>query len=149
MIILLDLNYTLISNSPSRGRTPPRMERRLKSEQYRHWLVELVRPHHVILTTARPERWKEATLARIHDLTGWQPHEAHFAPPGWRNPPAIKEYVLFQHIFPIHGRHSQYLAVESNPRTRKMYADLAIPCLWVKQGWKSLQDERGLVSRIV
>lgn len=29
MIILLDLNYTLVANSPKRGTTPPWMEKRL------------------------------------------------------------------------------------------------------------------------
>jgi hypothetical protein len=55
MIILLDLNYTLVSNNPARGTTPERMEKRLANEQYRQWLVELVRPHTVVLITARPE----------------------------------------------------------------------------------------------
>ena len=53
MIILLDLNYTLVSNNPARGTTPERMEKRLANEQYRQWLVELVRPHTVVLITAR------------------------------------------------------------------------------------------------
>jgi hypothetical protein len=32
-IILLDLNYTLIANSPARGTTPPHTEMRLANEQ--------------------------------------------------------------------------------------------------------------------
>ena len=34
MIILLDLNYTLVANSPKHGTTPERMEKRLANEQY-------------------------------------------------------------------------------------------------------------------
>ena len=41
-IILLDLNYTLVANSPVHGTAPKRMEKRLADEQYRQWLVELV-----------------------------------------------------------------------------------------------------------
>ena len=32
MIILLDLNYTLVANSPRHGTTPERMEKRLTCE---------------------------------------------------------------------------------------------------------------------
>ena len=95
-VILLDLNYTLVANSPAHGTTPPRMEKRLANEQYRQWLVELVRPHFVILITARPMKWKVATLARIAELCGWQPHEAHFAPTGWISPPAILEGIALK-----------------------------------------------------
>ena len=73
MIILLDLNYTLLANSPKHGTTPERMEKRLADEQYRQWLVELVRPHTVVLITARPEAWQLRTLDRIREQTGWRP----------------------------------------------------------------------------
>lgn len=33
-IILLDLNYTLVANIPTRGATPERMGKRLAGEQY-------------------------------------------------------------------------------------------------------------------
>ncbi len=82
MIILLDLNYTLVANNPARGTTPERMEKRLANEQYRQWLVELVRPHTVVLITARPETWTIKTLDRIEEQTGWRPQDACFAPKG-------------------------------------------------------------------
>lgn len=105
--------------------------KRLANEQYRQWLVELVRPHIVILITARPMKWKVPTLARIAELSGWQPQEACFAPTGWLSPPAIKKHLLTNVIFPGHGRNVGYLAIESNPRTRIMYAHFGIPCMRV------------------
>jgi hypothetical protein len=148
MIILLDLNYTLVANSPKHGTTPPRMELRLKDERYRQWLVELVRPHTVVLITARPVTWMIKTLERIEQETGWRPQDASFAPKGWWNPPAIKEHLLQRNVFPQWGRDSKYLAIESNPRTRAMYAKLGISSLWVNKPGASLSDERCLVHEL-
>ena len=148
MIILLDLNYTLVANSPRHGATPERMEKRLAGEQYRQWLVELVRPHTVVLITARPEAWQLRTLDRIGEQTGWRPQDACFAPRGWFNPPAIKERLLLKSVFPIHGRDAGYLAIESNPRTREMYAKFNIPCFWVNGEGDCLQNEIRLVKRL-
>jgi len=148
MIILLDLNYTLVANSPKHGTTPPRMELRLRDERYRQWLVELVRPHTVILISARPETWMIKTLDRIEQETGWTPDDACFAPRGWWNPPAIKERLLETAVFPVHGRDAKYLAIESNPRTREMYAKFNVPCLWVTSEGDCLQNETRLVKRL-
>jgi len=148
MIVLLDLNYTLVANSPQHGTTPERMEKRLAGERYRQWLVELVRPHTVILISARPDRWLDATLERIEQKTGWRPGTACFAPPGWWNPPAIKEHLLHRNVFPQWGSDSKYLAIESNPRTRGMYAKLGIPSLWVNSSGTSLRNERRLVREL-
>lgn len=139
-IILLDLNYTLVANNSARGTTPERMEKRLASEQYRQWLVELVRPYTVILMTARPETWMMRTLDRIEAQTGWRPQDACFAPRGWWNAPSIKQHLLKKEVFPIHGALARYIAVESNPRTREMYARHGIPCFWVTEEGNSLWD---------
>ena len=114
-IILLDLNYTLVANNPARGTTPVRMDKRLANEQYRQWLVELVRPNTVVLITARPDTWTVRTLDRIEEQTGWRPQDACFAPKGWWNPPSIKEHLLKKDVFPTHGDDARYLAIESNP----------------------------------
>jgi len=148
MIILLDLNYTLVANSPRHGATPERMEKRLAGECYRQWLVELVRPHTVVLITARPEAWMLRTLDRIEDQTGWRPQDACFAPRGWFNPPAIKEHLLHKSVFPIHGRDAGYLAIESNPRTREMYAKFNIPCFWVTEEGTCLTEGTRIVKRL-
>jgi hypothetical protein len=148
MNILLDLNYTLVANSPRHGTTPERMEKRLTCEQYRQWLVELVRPHTVVLITARPEAWQLRTLDRIEEQTGWRPQDACFAPRGWFNPPAIKEHLLEKAVFPIHGRDAKYLAIESNPRTREMYAKFNIPCFWVTGEGTCLTEGTRIVKRL-
>ena len=145
MIILLDLNYTLVANSPKHGTTPERMEKRLAGERYRQWLVELVCPHTVILISARPDRWLQATLVSIEQKTGWRPEAACFAPRGWWNPPAIKEHLLHREVFQQWGRNSKYLAIESNPRSRAMYAKFGITSLWVNSSGKSLRNERRLI----
>jgi hypothetical protein len=139
-IILLDLNYTLVANNPARGTTPERMEKRLANEQYRQWLVELVRAHTVVLMTARPETWMIKTLDRIEEQTGWRPQNAYFAPRGWWHPPAIKEHLLKKNVFPTYGGIAHYMAIESNPRTRGMYARLSIPCFWVAEEETLLTD---------
>ena len=147
-IILLDLNYTLVANNPGRGTTPPRMKKRLQEERYRQWLVELVRPHTVILITARPNRWRELTLDRIEQETGWRPDDVCFAPKGWWNPPAIKEHLLRDCIFPAHGEDTRYIAIESNPRTREMYARFDIPCFWVTEEETCLTEGTRIVKRL-
>jgi hypothetical protein len=148
MIILLDLNYTLVANSPRHGTTPVRMEKRLAGELYRQWLVELVRPHTVVLITARPEAWMIRTLDRIEEQTGWVPQDACFAPKGWWNPPAIKEHLLKKDVFPVHGEHARYIAIESNPRSREMYARFAIPCFWVTGEGTCLTEGTRIVKRL-
>ena len=141
-LILLDLNYTLVANNPARGTTPVRMDKRLANEQYRQWLVELVRPHTVVLITARPDTWTVRTLDRIEEQTGWRPQDACFAPKGWWNPPSIKEHLL------KNGDDARYLAIESNPRTREMYAKFSIPCLWVTPKGDRLTDGARIVKRL-
>ena len=148
MIILLDLNYTLVANNPARGVTPPRMETRLAAEEYRQWLVELVRPHTVILITARPVAWMVKTLDRIEEQTGWRPQDACFAPRGWWNPPAIKEHLLKRDVFPAHGEDARYIAIESNPRTREMYARFSIPTYWVTEEGTCLTEGTRLVKQL-
>lgn len=148
MIIMLDLNYTLVANSPKHGTTPDRMEKRLANEQYRQWLVELVRPHTVVLITARPVTWMMKTLDRIEDQTGWRPQDACFAPNGWWNPPAIKEHLLKKDVFPVHGEDARYIAIESNPRTREMYARFSIPCFWVTEEGTCLTEGTRIVKRL-
>jgi hypothetical protein len=148
MIILLDLNYTLVSNNPARGTTPERMEKRLANEQYRQWLVELVRPYTVVLITARPETWTIKTLDRIEEQTGWRPQDACFAPKGWWNPPAIKQHFLHKRVFPIHGESARYVAIEYNPRTREMYARFSIPRFWVTEKGSHLTEGTRIVKRL-
>lgn len=115
-IILLDLNYTLVSNrDPS---IPLWATLKTGEEEYRQWLVELIRPEYVILITARPKRYEIATLNSIIRKCGWFPCESYFN--HGLEPPKIKEQVLIQHILPRFSA-DQCLAIESNPKTRVMY----------------------------
>jgi len=143
VIYLLDLNFTLVGNSAPHGARPEPMVKRMKTEIYRQWLVEMLRPHPVILITARPDTWKEPTMARIKELTGWQPMDAYFDDGVIRTPPAIKRHILIDLIFPKYGR-GDYYGIESNPKTRDVYAALGIPSVWVNKPGTALWDGRRL-----
>lgn len=121
-IALVDLNYTLVENSPKWG--SPKIYpfiRQIEQETYRQWLVDFLRDKYAILITARPQKYREATLERIKLLTGWQPQEVYFAEIS-ATPPEIKEDLLLRYIFPKHGRNGEdYFGIESNPKTRAMY----------------------------
>ena len=120
-IALVDLNYTLVENSPKWG--APKIYpfiRQIEQETYRQWLVDFLRDKCAILITARPQKYREATLERIKLLTGWQPQEAYFAEIS-ATPPEIKEDLLLRYVFPKHGRNGKdYFGIESNPKTRAM-----------------------------
>ena len=121
-IALVDLNYTLVENSPKWG--APKIYpfiRQIEQETYRQWLVDFLRDKYAILITARPQKYREATLERIKLLSAWQPQEAYFAEIS-ATPPEIKEDLLLRYVFSKHGRNGEdYFGIESNPKTRAMY----------------------------
>lgn len=127
MKYLVDLNYTLVGNSPKWGE--PRItpfSRQIELETYRQWLVDFLRDKYAILITARPIRYKEQTLARIFSQANWQPQESYFAEIS-ATPPEIKEDLLLRYIFPKHGKNgADFFGIESNPKTRAMYGKLGI-----------------------
>ena len=129
-IALVDLNYTLVENSPKWG--SPKIYpfiRQIEQETYRQWLVDFLRDKYAILITARPQKYREATLERIKLLTDWQPQEAYFAEIS-ATPPEIKEDLLLRYIFPKHGRNGDdFFGIESNPKTRAMYLRYSIESL--------------------
>ncbi len=129
-IALVDLNYTLVENSPKWG--APKIYpfiRQIEQETYRQWLVDFLRDKYAILITARPQKYREATLERIKLLTDWQPQEAYFAEIS-ATPPDVKEDLLLRYIFPKHGRNGEdYFGIESNPKTRAMYLRYSIESL--------------------
>lgn len=126
--ILMDLNVALSSNFHEMRSYP--MSQFVKSvETYRDWMVDLLRDEYVILITAREQRWANDTLKRIHQQTGWTPNEAWFNDTGisGQYAPQVKKSLLTAYVFPQHGMQmSQYLAIESNAETRKMYASIGI-----------------------
>lgn len=129
-IALVDLNYTLVGNSPKWG--APKIYpfiRQIEQETYRQWLVDFLRDKYAILITARPQKYRKVTLERIKLLTDWQPQEAYFAEIS-ATPPEIKEDLLLRYIFPKHGRNGKdYFGIESNPKTRAMYLRYSIESL--------------------
>ena len=129
-IALVDLNYTLVENSPKWG--APKIYpfiHQIEEERYRQWLVDFLRDKYAILITARHQKYREATLERIKLLTDWQPQEAYFAEIS-ATPPEIKEDLLLRYVFPKHGRNGEdYFGIESNPKTRAMYLRYSIESL--------------------
>ena len=140
MKYLVDLNYTLVGNSPKWGE--PRItpfSRQIERETYRQWLVDFLRDKYAILITARPAKYKEQTLARILSQMNWQPQEAYFAEIS-AIPPEIKEDLLLRYIFPKHGKNGEdFFGIESNPKTRAMYERYGIKSL-------SEKDFRNIVN---
>lgn len=122
-IILLDLNYTLIANSKE-IRTLP-LDEKIKSQKYEEDLINLIKDNYVILITASPYKRSHKILRDIKEKTGFEPDESY-----WnfgRQPPVLKKYWMENEIIPLHGEDSsQYLAIESNPATRRMYEKLGI-----------------------
>lgn len=129
-IALVDLNYTLVENSPKWG--APKIYpfiRQIEQETYRQWLVDFLRDKYAVLITARPQKYREATLERIKLLTGWQPQEVYFAEIS-ATTPEIKEDLLLRYVFPKHGRNGEdYFGIENNPKTRAMYLRYSIESL--------------------
>ena len=124
-ICLLDLNYTLVGNQMETRHLQP-FARRMEAEEYRRDLIDAVKEDYVIIVTARPDHQMHQTMENIRRKTGWQPDEWYFNDINGE-PPAFKESALRRFIFPKHGPHmgpegTFYYAVESNPRTRAMYA---------------------------
>lgn len=122
-IILLDLNYTLIANSKE-IRTMP-LDKKIKSQKYETDLINLIKDNYVILITASPYRRSYKILRDIKEKTGFEPDESF-----WnfgRQPPALKKYWMENEVIPQHGDDGdKYLAIESNPATRRMYKKLGI-----------------------
>lgn len=121
-IILLDLNYTLISNSQQCYGAYPK---RIYQQKYETELLDMIKNNYVILITARPEIFKEETLKHIKKLTGFVPNDSYwntgYGKQGMQ-PHILKEYWLNNAIFDKYGEDpSQYYAIESNHLTRKMY----------------------------
>ena len=118
MKYLLDLNQTLVDREKDAPRIRP-FELQIECETYRQWLVELLRNEYVILMTARPHKYKWATLERIEALTNWQPQEAYFGE--IRSYPHVKkEQLLRRYVLPKYSP-SELFGIESNPKTRAVY----------------------------
>lgn len=122
-IILLDLNYTLIANSNEIRNYP--LDKKIKSQVYEEKLIELIKDNYVILITASPYKRSHKILRDIKDKTGFVPDESYWNFGG--QPPQVKKYWMENEVIPHHGDdEGKYLAIESNPSTRRMYKKLRI-----------------------
>lgn len=137
LVVLLDHNFTLVENSGER-RSP--FTEQIRIERYRAWLVELVRPEHVALVTARPKIHEAATIASIREKCGgWTPDEWHFNSTG-EPPPIWKRRVLNERILTRFSK-DRLVAIESNPKTAAMYEWHGIPSYRAEEikSWKRLR----------
>lgn len=131
---LLDLNYTLVSNNNPPYPRP--FSARMRIEEYREWLLDLLQDYggRIILITARPQHQAAETLQNIRKKTGWQPHEAYWNTRNER-PEIMKPRVLTSIIMPKYGTNpSDYMAVESNARTRAAYKRMGITSIPAPRG---------------
>ncbi|MBQ6349778.1 MAG: zinc ribbon domain-containing protein [Methanobrevibacter sp.] len=122
-IILLDLNYTLISNSWAIRYE--KLPEKIYKRQYEHRLIELIKNNYVILITASPYMTSYDSLKHIENNTDLKITESY-----WnfgKRPHELKRYWLEKAVIPTHGDDAErYLAIESNPKTREMYAEFGI-----------------------
>ena len=122
-ILLLDLNYTLIANSKEIWNYP--LEKKIKSQKYEMDLIELIKDNYVILITASPYKRSHKILRDIKEKTGFEPDESYWNFGG--QPPQVKKYWMENEVLLQHGEdENKYLAIESNPATRRMYKKLGI-----------------------
>ena len=117
------MNYTLISNSREIWNYP--LEKKISSQEYEEELLELIKENYVILITASPYKRSHKILRDIKEKTDFVPDESY-----WNfgaQPPQVKKYWMENEIIPQHGSDmDKYLAIESNPATRRMYEKLGI-----------------------
>ena len=120
MIYLLDLNYTLVENSHEKA-SP--FIRQIERERYRQSIIDALKWYCVFLLTARPDKYKDATISSIQSKTGWKPDKSYFNSYGLP-PPKAKEMMLAE--IRIEYPHETFYGIESNPATRAMYADQGV-----------------------
>lgn len=87
--------------------------------------MNLIRDNYVILITASPYYTSHDSLKHIEENTDLKIAESYrnFG----KRPPELKRYWLEKAVLPKHGNESdKYLAIESNPKTRDMYAEFCI-----------------------
>lgn len=142
LIILLDLNYTLVGNSWEKRGAPGDYAAKIRAEKYRKWLCDLVKGHTVLLCTVRHQRYEELTLKCIQAQLDWQPDGTYFNPDPDEHRGFIVKKAYLPHIFTTYGKPDErrYFAVESAVATRAMYAAAGIDAAPVPKGgiWTKL-----------
>lgn len=122
-IILLDLNYTLISNSWAIRYE--KLPEKINKRQYEHQLIELIKDNYIILITASPYYTSYDSLKHVEENTDLKIAESF-----WnfgKRPHELKRYWLEKSVLPTHGDNPEkYLAIESNEKTREIYGEFGI-----------------------
>ena len=126
-VCLLDLNYTLISNSrPGQKSTKESRE----AEEYDTELLEMLKEDfdEIILVTARPNFLRTKTLARIKSKIGYEFKATYFNGDYGIGPtrPNIFKAQVFAKIRDKYTPDTTFNGVESNPKTRSAYATLGV-----------------------
>jgi hypothetical protein len=130
-IVLMDFNFTLVENSGSLGKPWMLTDREIQRTEYRHWLYKkcVDAGWSIFVVTSRPQHLADLTIAHcLKNCPG-------FTPLGWYfnrwgvSAPASKRKSMEGEFFPKHGRDHQFLAIESNAETRKMWTSLGINSL--------------------
>ena len=119
MICLLDLNYTLVSNSDVKHFP---FSKQIAGEEYREDLLKQLQKNfkHIFLLTARPQKYEAETLQHLWEKLRWKPNDWYFN--FGAMPHIAKEHYLINSIFPKYGNDPDlYFGLESNPKTRDMY----------------------------
>ena len=87
--------------------------------------MDLIKDNYVILITASPYSTSFDSLRHIEENTDLKIAESY-----WnfgKRPPELKRYWLEKAVLTTHGTDPErYLAIESNPKTRDMYAEFGI-----------------------
>lgn len=123
LIILLDLNNTLVADGPTVRKPGKSYAEKIPHENYRLGLVELLKGHTVLLYTVRKAEHRLVTLENIaKKCNGWQPHEAFFNGTERSSGATVKGAYLKELIFPRYGMPPQqkYYAIESDSGVRAM-----------------------------
>lgn len=147
-VCLLDLNYTLVGNQMETRMLRP-FSKRMEAEEYRLDLIEKIKKDFdiVLIITARPDYQREETMRNIQKKTGWMPDGVYFNKFNL-DPPACKEKALHEYVFPMYGEDDvEYVGIESNPKTRAMYANYGIAAkpysVYIKEDSDAGQDSGG------
>jgi len=121
MIYLLDLNYTLVTNSLEKK---DKYIDQINQELYDEDLVNFLKGKKVILITARPEKYKDVTMLKISRDTSLDFINAYFNI--YNLPPYMLKGKIFKELIQPLYKDETFFAIESNPRTRGVYKTLGI-----------------------
>ena len=142
LVILLDLNYTLVGNSfLKKQQRNMSYAAKITHEKYRQWLVDLVKGHTVLLCTVRHVSYEIQTLQQIKDQTGWLPDASYFNPERDLWDGGIVKGRYMEQIIPSYGlpQERPYFAIESANSTKAMYRRHTISSVSVgNQVWERL-----------